>query len=208
MKPTKRGPVPRVLEEHGERWSASCVRKKAENPNYRIQWTKHGGVPVNRLLLPPLEAMTQSHCSYCDGYPLDDIAYPTIDHFLPKGQYPELTYNWNNLYLACPRCQNEKETRFDLRIQREEYQGELLRPDEPNYKFERYFLFNYKNGHIEPNPRASEAERRRAKFTIDKLGLNDGGRPRSRKRTIVCFARSEQRLDAIDVWPYRFILTQ
>jgi uncharacterized protein (TIGR02646 family) len=139
-------------------------------------------------------------------FPLDDTACETIDHFLPKSRYPELVYAWENLYLACPRCQREKEANFDGCMDPATYCNELLRPDEPGYRFERYFLFNYQSGDIEPNPGAAELDQICAHYTIQSLGLNAGGRPQSRKRTLRRFARRSVAEDPVDDWPYRFLL--
>jgi uncharacterized protein (TIGR02646 family) len=206
MRPAERPSAPAVLIEHAAAWCQEYVARRAAEPGYRFQWKQHQGQRMNLLIGDALAAMTQAHCAYCDGFPLDDTACETIDHFLPKSRYPELVYAWENLYLACPRCQREKEINFDGRVDPVTYRGELLRPDEPGYRFERYFLFNYENGHIEPNPGAPEIDKSRACYTIDSLGLNQAGRPQSRKRTRRRFARRSAAEDPLDDWPYRFLL--
>jgi len=55
-------------------------------------------------------------CEYCgeknlkiyrwDEKVKDDVA--TIDHFLPKSQYPELSKDPKNLLVACHSCNNKK----------------------------------------------------------------------------------------------------
>ena len=206
MRPSVRAAVPEPLAEHGAAWCQEFVQRRNADPVYRFQWKQHRGQYVNRLLRDPLSAMTQAHCAYCDGFPLDDTSYQTIDHFLPKASYPELVYAWENLYLACVKCQEEKARNFDIHVDRATYRDELLRPDEPDYRFERYFLFNYQNGDIEPNPGASALDQERARYTIRSLGLNEGGRSRSRKRILGWFAERPDAGASLDDWPYRFLL--
>jgi uncharacterized protein (TIGR02646 family) len=206
MRPAARPVIPELLAEHGAAWCKKYVEQREAEPAYRFQWKQHRGQRVNLLLREPLSTMTQAHCAYCDGFPLDATSYETIDHFLPKAHYPELVYAWGNLYLACVMCQKEKESNFDNRVDRATYQDELLRPDEPGYRFERYFLFNYQSGDIEPNPGASALDQARAEYTIRSLGLNEGGRSRSRKRFVDLFGERPTAKANLDDWPYRFLL--
>ena len=41
------------------------------------------------------------------------VAYEHIEHLKPKSKYPELAFQWENLHLACQRCNVEKGDRFD-----------------------------------------------------------------------------------------------
>jgi uncharacterized protein (TIGR02646 family) len=205
MRAAARPVIPEFLAEHGAAWCKKYVEQREADPAYRFQWKQHQGQYVNLRLREPLSAMTQAHCAYCDGS-LEVTSPPTIDHFLPKTHYPELVYAWANLYLACVMCQKEKARKFDSQINRVIYRDELLRPDELGYRFERYFLFNYQNGDIEPNPQGSALDQMRAKYTIHSLGLNEGGRPSSRKRTLRDFAKEAAEEANLDDWPYRFLL--
>lgn len=208
MRPATRPPIPAILAEYGAAWSREFADKRAADPAYRFRWKQHDGQPVNRVLLPPLREMTQAHCAYCDGFPLDDTGYETIDHFLPKTAYPEHAYSWDNLYLACNCCQKEKEANFDGHVKiAPDATSELLRPDSPGYTFARYFLFDHKTGNIEPNPQASPEEQAKARLTIASLGLNSDGRPRSRVRHVEWFGKlAETGDEVLDDWPYRFVL--
>jgi uncharacterized protein (TIGR02646 family) len=206
MRHAVRSAVPELLAQHGAVWCQEFMARRAADPAYRFQWKQHRGQRVNILLREPLSTMTQAHCAYCDGFPLDDTSYETIDHFLPKALYPEFAYEWKNLYLVCVKCQEKKESNFDIRVDRATYQDELLRPDESGYRFERYFLFNYENGHIECNPHASAIDQARAHYTIDALGLNKDGRPKSRKRILRLFAAHPSEERNLGDWPYRFLL--
>ena len=146
--------------------------------------------------------MTAHHCAYSVGSPLPVNGAETIDHFLPehRGANPELAYTWENLHYACSACQLEKRELIDCR---------LLRPDLPGYEFERYFYYNVRNGDIEVNPGAIEDDQRRAKVTIEILGLNRRGRPAARKHQSAAYLalRNDPAYESLEVWPFRFILT-
>lgn len=46
-------------------------------------------------------------CMYCEALP-DDVAYGAIEHIKPKKLFPELVLAWENLGLACTRCNTNK----------------------------------------------------------------------------------------------------
>ena len=59
-----------------------------------------------------LEAECASKCAYCESR-VDHVAYEHIEHILPKERVPELVVAWENLTLACPRCNQNKGQYFD-----------------------------------------------------------------------------------------------
>lgn len=199
MRPCSRGPAPEPLLSHGEEWSREFAEKRAADPACRFNWKSYAGTPVNRTILSTLRAMTSGHCAYCDGFPLDVVSDPTIDHFRPKSDFPELAYIWTNLYLSCEKCQSEKTDLFE---------EALLRPDEGGYAFSRYFVYQEKSGELSPHPGAPLEDQRRAETTLRLLGLNRGGRPVARRRELQRFLRLpvEERREQFDSCPYRFLL--
>ncbi|MFN8344573.1 MAG: hypothetical protein U0X91_06205 [Spirosomataceae bacterium] len=150
--------VPR-WQNYGERYALN----RENNPSFEFQWPQIEGKKLNQHLLPDLMAMTDDHCSYCDDYPLkkgDD----TIDHFHPKTHpafYKEVC-KWENLYISCKHCQDAKGNQFE---------AELLRPDEMEFQFNRYFIYDYIDHTISPNPLASLDEQYRAQKTIEVFDL-------------------------------------
>lgn len=168
MRAFRRAPAPAVLLEHAADWTAAWVASTG-----RFRWPQHQGQPVNRLLEPALLEQTQHHCAYCDHFPLRVDAMPEIDHFRPKGSFRALAFDWANLYGACRLCNGTKLERWDDR---------LLRPDEEGYEFYRYFEFDVRTGEVLPRPDAPEADRERARVTIEVFGFNTGDRPVTRRR--------------------------
>lgn len=59
---------------------------------------------------------TEAHgkCMYCESH-IGHVTYAHIEHYRPKGRnfFPELTFDWQNLGLACPVCNTNKGTKFD-----------------------------------------------------------------------------------------------
>ena len=195
MRRAERPPAPEVLARNGERWSLEEVAKsktrsgakKTRSRNLaarrKFDWRTHGGERVNKVILPDLKAMTAEHCAYCDGDGFGSFSLETIDHFLPRRAYPELSFIWDNLYLACPMCQNVKGREFDSAIDPDTYDDSLLRPDDADYSFERYFDFNVKTGEIKVAPGATPRDSERAAYTLRCFGLNEGNGPRVADRS-------------------------
>ncbi|HRW09823.1 MAG TPA: TIGR02646 family protein [Caldilineaceae bacterium] len=144
-----------------------------------------------------MNTVAKDHCAFCDGYPLGTFARQTIEHFRPVSQFPRLAYTWANLFICCDRCQASKRERFN-RL--------LLKPDTPDYRFERYFVVNYRTGEIEVNPGAPEQDQQRAQFTIEVYALNEHGRPQSRLLEAKKYRSLPQDEYILDDFPYRFFL--
>ena len=51
-------------------------------------------------------------CMYCES-PIAVVAPEHIEHYKPKKDFPELTYDWDNLGLSCPYCNINKGNVFD-----------------------------------------------------------------------------------------------
>jgi len=198
MRPFRRLDPPDWLREHAQAWGEEYARKKVEKRSHRFEWKPFRGKKVNHHLLPKLKEQTDNHCSYCDRFPpfRND---ETIDHFCPKGdsRFYGLVYEWENLYLACGNCQAAK---------LEQYDADLLRPDEPSFHFEYYFNYNYYEHILEPNLERNEADQRKAKTTIRLLGLNDEAHKRLREQTLMSYMNTDRNMYPLETFAYRFIL--
>jgi len=199
MRASQRPECPDWLDENWEVWGQEYKDRLAADRKYRFHWKQYKGKKVNHRLMPLLCQMTDEHCAYCDWYPTDEGTDRTIDHFRPKATFPLEAYCWPNLYLCCRICQQKDDHVFT---------DELLRPDEVDFSFERYFVFNYRNGELQANPHASAADQRRACLTIEHFKLNHGGHPAARKRAIEQFRdiTPERRRHHLDTMPFRYLL--
>jgi uncharacterized protein (TIGR02646 family) len=204
MTPAKRPSCPSFLEENWRQWGEEYAAKRQDNPAYRFSWKLWQRVPVNQHLLGPLTKMTDGHCAYCDWFPTDCGTDRTIDHFKPKTEFPKEAYHWPNLYLACRQCQKKI-----VHSLSEEQINMLLRPDAPEYSFERFFIYKYLTGKIDPNPAAPGADRLRAEMTIDAFRLNTEGRPAARMRMLAQFMKldKESQNAFFQDQPFRFLLS-
>ncbi len=101
------GSRPQVLVENGEAWTAEYVNW-CVNPI--------GTAPLRYAhpeIRSALEAETASKCAYCEGR-ISDVAYTHIEHKLPKRKHPKLVCDWENLTIACPKCNTNKGD-YDIR---------------------------------------------------------------------------------------------
>lgn len=156
---------------------------------------------------PYLEGLFLNKCCYCES-PLEPKA-GFIEHFRPKIEavgldgradpdwYSWLAYRWENLYMACKTCNDNKRTHFPVLGERApfgttgkellEERALLLDPcaDRP----ERYLQFN-NDGTVTPvtNPDPTEQARfgghDRGETTIQILGLNRAALVQARKRSV------------------------
>ncbi|CAN5847252.1 hypothetical protein BH20ACI4_BH20ACI4_27300 [soil metagenome] len=195
MMKIERPEIPQWLDENWEKWGKQWKAKR-ENPKKKNdwQWYKYQGRKINELLAPLLIAMTKHHCSFCDKRP---IGVETIDHFKPKTQFPLESYKWENLFIACYDCQVSRW---------ETYEDVLLKPDEIDYEFNRYFIYDFDLGELKPRGEKDSVEYLRADFTIKTFKLNERGLPEARK--IISDNISIFQNQNIDKLPYRFILQE
>lgn len=172
-------------------WAQDFILARQENPAHRFGWRSD---LCYQLLRRALSNMTQGHCSFCDGS-VGSESRETVEHFRPKTVFPELAYTWDNLFVCCDVCQGKGDGFDEL----------LLKPDEQEYSFERYFVNNYKTGEIEPNPAADVQDRARALITIRLYQLNKDIRKLLRLRELKRFNYKPEE-DSIDDFNYRFFL--
>ena len=59
-----------------------------------------------------LQKMYGELCCYCEQR-IGHVAFGNIEHRQPKSVFPELTFDWNNLHLACPVCNTAKKDKWN-----------------------------------------------------------------------------------------------
>lgn len=181
--------APDWLNENWREWGKQWKKRRIENKQASFHWHRRGDELRDKLC-----EMTQEHCSFCDAYSLPGDIEPTIEHFKPKSKFPLEAYKWQNLFISCRYCQG-KNDRFDER---------LLKPDEIDYEFDKYFDIDFFKGILKPNEDASEKDQERAKITIEYYGLNKNSKPQRRKKWLKHFKNSKDW--PIDEAPYRFYI--
>ena len=88
------------------------------------------------------------------------VGYSTVEHFLPKGRYPHLAYEWKNYRLGCADVNNIKANKVGIL--------------DPFFIEDNWFYLDdiSDEGKLYPNPALSERLRKAIDATIKKLGLN------------------------------------
>lgn len=190
MRKFKRGPAPALLLGKWESWGAQWEQRRAAIPGAGFHWHEVEGEPVNHKLLPALKAQVQDHCSFCDNYPICPPSLDTVEHFRPKTLFPREAYRWENLYYCCCHCQGKGD----------DFDEALLRPDAEDYSFDRFFRWDYTNGTLEVNERASAEDQNRARVTRSLYRLNVG-HPSLRRRELR--RRSLMPNEPLDDFAYR-----
>jgi uncharacterized protein (TIGR02646 family) len=192
MRQFTRSEEPEILKNNWERIGKDYHAKRTANTSYAFSWPQINREKINHAILPALKNQTQSHCSYCDKYPLyrkDD----SIDHFKPKSdeRFYMLVCHWENLFLCCAHCQDAKKDQYD---------DDLLRPDAGDYAFNKYFVYNFTDNMIEINTGLSEGDRRKAEITMKIFDFNHDALIKARENAIFRFIHD----DAIDTGTYEF----
>jgi uncharacterized protein (TIGR02646 family) len=197
MQACRRGSAPDLLARHGPEIGTTYARQRRENPKHRFQWPRRDGQSLYAVARAALAEMTVHRCSYCDGYPLNATGTDEIDHFCPKSreEFYELVCAWENLFLICSRCNGAKLDRWE---------PALLRPDQ-DYEFERYFLFRFDTGALEPAPGITDENRHRALRTIAIFDLNRTDACTTRLKTVKEIQRRQSDEELADM-AYRFLI--
>ena len=164
MRHFKRVNPPDFLKQNWEKWGVEWEIRKTAKTSAKFTWRMFENQPVNQRLIPLLKEQTNDHCSFCDNFPVSPPSIDTIEHFRPKADFPKLAYQWENLYYCCNYCQQKGDEFHDL----------LLQPDHFDYRFDRYFTWDYENGLLLVNVAATSEDQKRAEITIKIYRLNDG----------------------------------
>src|SRR5690606_27961160 len=61
-------------------------------------------------------AETNGKCVYCEARMLA-VSFGDIEHIRPKSLFPNQVVAWENLTLACSRCNGHKSSKFDEDLQ-------------------------------------------------------------------------------------------
>lgn len=192
--------APKILTEEMERKYGKRYKQNRERkPNFKFNWPKPNGQPLNQQLLPTLLEMSQKHCFYYDTAPLY-LGDNTIDHFYPKTnpKYYELVCQWTNLYLSCRHCQEAKWEADPI---------DVIRPDEIIYEFEDYFLYDFTYHKINPNPLLNELNKKRALATIKIFQFNHESKTTARRHEYERYYGKKATNDIIvqDDFAFRFM---
>jgi uncharacterized protein (TIGR02646 family) len=99
-----KGPPPQVLLDHEAQWTVSLKTKLAAQiipTDAELSRYRHPQIKA------ALIAETHGKCAYCESK-LTHIAYGDVEHVVPKSVDPSGRFKWENLTIACDRCNTNK----------------------------------------------------------------------------------------------------
>jgi uncharacterized protein (TIGR02646 family) len=152
---------PRVLKRNARRWTDAllCAIAEAERTNGQVKsslWNRYNHKEVRECL----KKMFLGLCCYCESR-IGDVAHENIEHRKPKSKslFPELTFSWHNLHLACPNCNQAKGDKWDTVNEILDAVNDNPIPDHLTYEFTRTAVLRH-------------AVSNRGAVTIDHADLN------------------------------------
>lgn len=122
-----------------------------------------------------LHAAYSGICAYTAMYLPEQWS---VDHFLPKSNYPALAYEWNNFRLASGRVNNSKGNQIDI--------------IDPFQVENNWFHMDIPACLLKPNPDLEKPLRNRISGTINSLRLNqDDNYVQERCNILIDYARED-----------------
>jgi uncharacterized protein (TIGR02646 family) len=94
-----KGPEPEALAQNKERWTEEYAAYRRGEDVPKAAARRYADPTVQEAL----KAETARKCAYCESR-IEHVDYPHVEHILPKVRRPELVCDWDNLTLACTRC--------------------------------------------------------------------------------------------------------
>lgn len=165
MRWVDRGPKPEAVADYARRFTPGWV----EYFQNRV-----GGRPDDsgwREFRSTLGRQSNNICWYCEQRcaAAADAGgrAATVDHFRPISKFPRLAYAWSNWVFSCYRCnsENKQDSWPETGYVDPCAAAVAERP-------EQYFDYDADTGAIIPRNDISDLARRKARHTIDDLGLN------------------------------------
>lgn len=165
MRALDKTPPPQVLRDNHSKW--------------REEYIASGGStkPWNRKeIKDALKVETSEKCAYCEARFLA-VSFGDIEHILPKSKFPRLVVDWNNLTLACGKCNQHKGAKYD-----------------PELPFVNPYIDDVEE-HILFLGAIAYSVSERGDYSIGVLKLNDAGRVESRERELGALESLLRRLE-------------
>ena len=106
MKNITRSAIPRSLAANATKWTNELLQWIQANPTATVPdaLVKHYAQDDVR---EALRKMYRDQCCYCEGR-IKDVSHDHIEHRRPKSKFRDRVFDWDNLHLACPKCNIKK----------------------------------------------------------------------------------------------------
>ena len=97
-------PIPQQnTTTHSRRMEAINLGVYTDNENFNSRYKQDD-------IRAALQNVYKGKCAFCEQR--EEVSH--IEHYRPKSKYYWLAYSWDNLLMACPSCNMNKGTHFDL----------------------------------------------------------------------------------------------
>jgi uncharacterized protein (TIGR02646 family) len=130
-----RGPKPSILVRNATRWKHAIGSAVTDEAREKAQ-----GKYKHTQIKEALDRSFHGKCAYCESR-INHVDYPHIEHFKPKSipKYYKLAVEWDNLLLACGRCNGaeNKGVKFPTKAEN----GPLINPAKESPS--RHFRFEF-----------------------------------------------------------------
>lgn len=112
MRDAERGRKPDILRKHAARWAREYVEavERGDKQLIRRRRSRYNHAQVREAL----GDMYRHYCCYCEGE-VSAVRADQIEHRMPVVQFPESTFDWDNLHLSCTGCNQAKSDQWDSR---------------------------------------------------------------------------------------------
>jgi uncharacterized protein (TIGR02646 family) len=120
MKNVKRSSEPLTLQKNKKKWTEELIKKIADckRTGEKVPdrfYNKYKDKDILEALRKMYKKGDFCLCCYCESI-IDDVSYEQIEHRMPKkktlDKYPEKTFSWDNLHLACTKCNLHKSNKY------------------------------------------------------------------------------------------------
>jgi len=121
MRKVIRTQTPKSLTRNSQRWTKELMDAIAESKKSGTKvaekfYVKYKKDDVLEALKHMYGDNNFSYCCYCESI-INDVSYEQIEHRMPKrktiDQYPEKTFDWENLHIVCGKCNGNKGNKYD-----------------------------------------------------------------------------------------------
>jgi uncharacterized protein (TIGR02646 family) len=114
-------PEPPSLQKYKKHWTEALMEKikECKKTGKKVPdnfYNKYNKKDILEALQKMYGRSDFCYCCYCESI-INDVSFEQIEHRMPKkksyDKYPESTYDWDNLHLACEKCNNSKRNQYD-----------------------------------------------------------------------------------------------